>query len=68
MTARFARLALAAAALAAAGCFDEPTPASKTVPEGARVYLQEKGLKDLSAHKAALRPELVDYVRQRQDR
>ena len=62
MTARFARLALAAAALAAAGCFDEPTPASKTVPEGARVYLQEKGLKDLSAHREALKPELVDYV------
>ena len=63
MDARFARCALAvAAAAAAAGCFDEPTPASRIVPEGARVYLQDKGLKDLSAHADALRPELVDYV------
>jgi len=63
MASRYARYALAAAALAAtAGCFDEPTPASKTVPEGARVYLQDKGLKDLSAHAGALKPELVDYV------
>ena len=48
--------------LAAAGCFDEPTPAYKTVPEGARVYLQDQGLKDLSSCKDALRPDVVDYL------
>jgi hypothetical protein len=63
MAPRYARYALAAAALAAtAGCFDEPTPAYKTVPEGARVYLQDKGLKDLAGHADALKPGLVDYV------
>ena len=55
-------IAAAAAALALAGCFDEPVPASKTVPEGARVYLQDRGLKDLSAHAAELRADIVDYV------
>ena len=29
------------------GCFDEPVPASKTVPAENRVYLSDKGLKDL---------------------
>ena len=48
--------------LAAAGCFDEPTPAYKTVPEGARVYLQDQGLKDLSSCKDVLRPDVVDYL------
>lgn len=48
--------------LAAAGCFDEPTPAYKTVPEGARVYLQDQGLKDLSSCRDALRPDVVDYL------
>jgi len=55
-------IALAALALALAGCFEEPVPASKTVPPGARVYLQDKGLKDLSGHLDALKPGLVDYV------
>ena len=32
----------ALAALLAAGCFNEPEPAYKTVPAGARVYLQDK--------------------------
>ena len=62
MASRLARIALASAALAVAGCFDEPVPAYKTVPEGARVYLQDRGLKDLSAHREALKPEIVDYV------
>ncbi len=63
MTSRFVRVALASAALAAvAGCFDEPVPASKTVPVGARLYLQDKALKDLSSCKDALKPDLVDYV------
>ena len=30
-----------------AGCFDEPEPAYKSVPEGARVYLKDQGLADL---------------------
>lgn len=55
-------IAVAALAALAAGCFDEPTPAYKTVPEGARLYLQDRALKDLSAHGGALNPELVDYV------
>ena len=48
--------------LAVAGCFDEPTPAYKTVPEGARVYLHDQGLNDLSSCKDALRPDIVDYL------
>ena len=48
--------------LAVAGCFDEPTPAHKVVPEGARVYLQDKGMKDLSSCTDALRPDIVDYL------
>ena len=32
---------------ALSGCFDEPTPAYKTVPAENRVYLSDKGLKDL---------------------
>lgn len=51
-----------ALAAIAAGCFNEPTPAYKTVPEGARLYLQDKSLKDLSDYRDALKPELVDYV------
>ena len=47
-----------AAAFFAAGCFNEPEPAYKTVPAGARVYMQDKGL--------TAAPELdaktVDYV------
>lgn len=45
---RFAIPALVSVVLAAlTGCFDEPTPAYKTVPEGAHVYLQDKALKTL---------------------
>ena len=54
-------LSVALAALVA-GCFNEPTPASKTVPEGARLYLQDRALRDLSSCRDALKPELVDYV------
>lgn len=39
---------LAAALAAAAGCFNEPEPAYKSVPAENRVYLKEKGLGDLS--------------------
>ena len=63
MRRRLATLALATAALAAVqGCFDEPTPACRTVPEGARVYLQDRSLKNLASHRDALKPDLVDYV------
>jgi len=39
---------LAALCAATAGCFNEPEPAYKSVPEANRVYLKEKGLADLS--------------------
>ena len=38
---------LAAALAAAAGCFNEPEPAYKSVPAEARVYLSDKGLKEM---------------------
>lgn len=53
---------MVALALAAAGCFNEPTPATVTVPEGARLYLQDRALRDLSSCRELLKPELVDYV------
>ncbi len=55
---------LVAGALAlAAGCFNEPTPAYKTVPPEARVYLQDRGLKDLSSCTAQLKAgTIIDYV------
>ena len=47
----------------ALGCFNEPEPAYKTVPEGSRVYLQDKALKDLSSVKDAFKAgEAIDYV------
>ena len=42
-------VAFAAALVAVAGCFDEPTPASKSVPAEQRVYLSDKGLTELPA-------------------
>lgn len=55
-------VALLVCVAAVAGCFDEPVPAYKTVPAGARVYLQDKGLKDLSSCKDVLKADIVDYV------
>ena len=52
-------LALAAALLAVAGCFDEPVPASRTVPAENRIWLTEKGLADLSAQTLA---PAADYL------
>ena len=40
---------LAAALVAAAGCFNEPEPAYKSVPAENRVYLSDKGLKEVPA-------------------
>lgn len=57
------RLAFAAAVCAAAGgCFDEPTPAYKTVPAEARVYLKDMALGDLRGQAAVLRADVVDYL------
>ena len=44
-------------ALCATGCFNEPEPAYKSVPAENRVYLSDKGLKELPQINAA-----VDYV------
>lgn len=55
-------VAFLAAVAAVAGCFYEPVPAYKTVPEGSRVYLQDKALKDLSSCRSVLNPAIVDYV------
>ena len=55
-------MGLAAALVAVAGCFDEPTPAYKTVSPDARVYLKEMGLGDLKGQSAALKPDVVDYL------
>ena len=63
MTAEIRILAFAAAAFAVAGCFDEPTPAHKTVTPEARVYLNDKGLKELSSCADALKAgSAIDYV------
>jgi Leucine-rich repeat (LRR) protein len=53
-------LAVAAFSAAVAGCFNEPEPAYKTVPEGARVYLSDKGLSDLRGQ--PLDASVVDYL------
>ena len=45
-----------------AGCFDEPTPAYKTVPAEARVYLSDKSLADLKGQVAVLKADVVDYL------
>ncbi len=54
---------LAAALLAAAGCFNEPEPAYRTVPAENRVYLSDRGLVDLTGEAAALKAgAAIDYV------
>ena len=55
-------LPVAALCAATAGCFDEPTPAYKTVPAEARVYLKEMSLGDLKGQTAALKADVVDYL------
>lgn len=50
-------------AVAFTGCFNEPEPAYKTVPAEARVYLNDRALKDLSScHDAFKAGEGIDYV------
>ena len=44
----------ASALMLLSGCFKEPTPGYKTLPEGSQVYLSGKGLKDLASEKDAL--------------
>jgi len=49
--------------LALAGCFNEPTPACKSVPAENRVYLSDRGLKDLSSQVDALKAgAAIDYL------
>lgn len=50
-------------AVAVLGCYDEPVAASKTVPPEARVYLQDRKLKDLSSCASSFAaPDVIDYV------
>ncbi len=56
-------IAIAALSLVAGGCFNEPTPAYKTVEPGARVYLSDKGLRDLASERDALAlGAKIDYL------
>ncbi len=57
-----AAYALAAALAATAGCFDEPEPAYKTVPAGARAYLQDRGFADFASAASGLDSKVVDYI------
>ena len=55
--------AFVVALCAAAGCFNEPEPAYKSVPDSHRVYLKEKGLVDLSGAGDALAAgAAIDYL------
>ena len=62
MERRLSAVALMTALVAVSGCFDEPTPAYKTVPPEARVYLKDKSLGDLKGQTAALKADVVDYL------
>ena len=45
------------------GCFNEPEPAYKSVPAEARVYLSDRGLKDLSTVRDSLKAgAAIDYL------
>lgn len=56
-------LAHVAALVLVAGCFNEPEPAYKSVEPEQRVYLSDKGLKDLSGCAEALAAgEKIDYL------
>lgn len=64
MNSRYLALALLTIPAAlAAGWFGEKTPAYKTVPKEARIYLQDKGLKDLKGALALFQAgDEIDYV------
>lgn len=47
MSFSFARIASLAALVAAGGCFNEPVPATETVPAANRVYLSDKALVEI---------------------
>lgn len=57
MRSTFARTVSLAALVAAGGCFNEPVPASETVPAANRVYLSDKSLTAVPA----VNPE-ADYL------
>ena len=57
-----AAYALVAALAAAAGCFDEPEPAYKTVPAESRAYLQGRGFADFASAASGLDAKVVDYI------
>lgn len=61
---RLAAVLLATGACAlAAGCFNEPEPARKTVPAEARVYLSDRALADLHGSSAELAYGVgIDYL------
>lgn len=44
------------------GCFDEPTPAYKTVPAEARLYWQDRSLENLAGLDFGASPERIDYL------
>ena len=55
-------LPVVALCAATAGCFDEPTPAYRTVPKDARVYLKDMSLGDLKSQASALKADVVEYL------
>ena len=50
-------------ALCAAGCFDEPEPAYKSVPAEKRIYLSDQGLKDLETTQIFLGADYLNLDR-----
>jgi hypothetical protein len=56
-------IAIFCVVISVAGCYEEPVPASKTVPPEARVYLQDKKIKDLSSYASLFAAvDVIDYV------
>ena len=54
---------LVTALVAVAGCFNEPEPAYKSVPAEKRVYLSDKGLKDLETTQVFLGADYLNLDR-----
>lgn len=61
---RFSLMLVSVVSAALTGCFNEPTPAYKTVPAEARVYLQNRGLEAFSSIPSAalVGGEKIDYL------